>query len=169
ATPGDFNNETYPQKTIVRWEFGKRGDLPPVTLTWYDGANRPPRPKELEQGRNLPGQGGVYYGEKGTLVAPHMGTPRLIPESEMNGFKFPEPSLPRGVNHYQEWIRACKVGPKPSTNFDYSGPLTETILLGNIAALAGKKLLWDGPKLEVTNDAKANQYLKRKYRQGWTL
>jgi predicted dehydrogenase len=169
ADPGAFNNETYPQKTIVRWKFGTRGDLPPVTLTWYDGANRPPRPKELDEGRNLPGQGGLYYGDKGTLLAPHMGTPRLIPDSRMKGFEFPKASLPRGVNHYQEWIRACKGGPKPSTNFDYSGPLTETILLGNIAARAGKKILWDGSKLKATNAPEAEKYLKRKYRQGWTL
>jgi len=169
AQPGEFNNETYPRKTIVRWEFPARGDLPPVAVTWYDGANNPPRPKELEQERNLPGQGGLYYGEKGTILAPHMGTPRLIPESRMKGFKFPEPFLPRGVDHYQEWIKACKGGPKPLANFDYSGPLTETILLGNVAARAGQKLLWDGPNLKVTNIPGANEYLRRKYRKGWTL
>jgi len=141
--------------------------LPPVTLTWYDGANNPPRPEELEEGRNLPGQGGVYYGDKGTLLAPHMGTPTLIPYSK--GFKFPEPFLPRDINHYQEWIRACKGGPKPSANLDYSGPLTETILLGNIAALAGRKLSWDGSKLKITNIPEANKYLRRKYRSGWSL
>ena len=169
AHPGAFNEETYPQKTIVRWEFGARGDLPPVTVTWYDGANNPGRPKELEEGRNLPGQGGLYYGDKGILLAPHMGNPRLIPESKMDGFKLPEPFLPRGINHYQEWVRACKGGPKPLANFDYSGPLTETILLGNVAARAGKKLHWDGPKLKATNAPEANEYLKRRYRQGWTL
>jgi predicted dehydrogenase len=167
AEPGKFNKETYPQKTIVRWEFGARGDLPPVTLTWYDGANNPPRPEELEEGRNLPGQGGVYYGDKGTLLSPHMGTPTLIPY--LKGFKFPEPFLPRGINHYQEWIRACKGGPKPSANFDYSGPLAETILLGNVAALAGRKLSWDGPKMRAANMPEANKYLRRKYRQGWKL
>jgi hypothetical protein len=143
--------------------------LPPVTLTWYDGANRPPRPKELEEGRNLPDQGGLYYGEKGTILAPHGGNPRLIPESRMKGFKLPEPSLPREVNHYQDWIRACKGGPKPLANFDYSGPLTETILLGNVAARAGQKLAWDGPNFKVTNLPDADKYLRRQYRQGWTL
>jgi predicted dehydrogenase len=167
AKPGKFNKETYPQKTIVRWEFPARGDLPPATVTWYDGANSPPRPKELE-GR-WAGQGGLYYGEKGTILAPHMGGPRLIPESKMEDFKHPEQFLPRDVNRYQEWVRACKGGPKPLANFDYSGPLTETILLGNVAARAGKKMYWDGPKLKVTNAPEANEYLKRKYRQGWTL
>jgi predicted dehydrogenase len=169
AHPAKFNNETYPQATVVRWEFPARGDLPAVTVTWYDGANRPPRPKELEEGRNLPDQGGLYYGEKGTILAPHMGNPRLIPESKMKGFEMPEPFLGRRTNHYQEWIRACKTGPKPSADFDYSGPLTETILLGNVAARADGKLLWDGQNLKITNVAETNKYLKRKYRQGWKL
>ncbi len=169
AEPGPFNEETYPQKTIVRCEFPARGDLPAVTLTWYDGANRPPRPQELEKERNLPDQGGLYYGEKGIILAPHGGNPRLIPESRMKGFKLPEPSLPREVNHYQDWIRACKGGPKPLANFDYSGPLTETILLGNVAARAGQKLAWDGPNFKVTNLPEAVKHLRREYRQGWTL
>jgi predicted dehydrogenase len=169
AKPGEFNDETYPTATVVKWEFPARGELPPVTVTWYDGANRPSRPQELEPDRKLPGQGGLYYGERGTILAPHMGNPRLIPESKMKGFKMPEPFLGRGINHYQEWIRACKGGPKPSADFDYSGPLTETILLGNVAARAGEKLRWDGPKLEVTNATAANEYLRREYRKGWKL
>ena len=169
ASPGEFNKETYPQKTIVRWQFPARGQLPPMTLTWYDGSNKPPRPKELEEKRNLPGQGGLYYGDKGVILAPHGGGPRLLPESKMKGFKPPEPFLPRGVNHWQEWISACKGGPKPLANFDYAGPLTETILLGNVAALAGRKIKWNGPKLKVADMPEANKYLKRDYRQGWTL
>ena len=81
----------------------------------------------------------------------------------------PEPFLGRGVNHYQDWIKACKGGPKPLSNFDYAGPLSETILLGNMAALAGEKLVWDGPNLKITNRRQANKYLRRKYREGWRL
>ena len=169
AHPAKFNNETYPEATVVRWEFPERGEQPPVTVTWYDGANRPFLPRELEPGRKLPGQGGLYYGKKGTILAPHMGGPRLIPDSKMKGFKAPEPFLGRGIDHYQEWIRACKGGPKPSANFDYSGPLSETILLGNVAASAGQKLFWDGPNLKVTNMPEAEKYLKREYREGWRL
>ena len=168
AHPAKFNNETYPEATVVRWEFPERGNLPPVTLTWYDGVNRPFLPKELEQGRKLPGQGGLYYGEKGTLMAAHMAGARLIPESRMRGFKV-EPFLPRGIDHYQDWIRACKGGPKPSANFDYSGPLSETILLGNVAARAGRRIFWDGPNLKITNMPEAEKYLKREYREGWSL
>ena len=169
ANPGPFNEETYPQKTIVKLEFPARADLPPVTVTWYDGANNPPRPKELEEGRKLPGQGGLYYGDKGVILAPHGGGARLIPESRMKGFKAPEALFPRGVNHWQEWITACKGGPKPLANFDYSGPLTESILLGNVAARAGEKLDWDGPRMQVTNVSTANKYLRCDYRKGWTL
>jgi predicted dehydrogenase len=168
AHPAEFNDETYPEKTVVRWEFPQRGELPPVTVTWYDGENRPFMPKELEPGRKLPGQGGLYYGEKGTIMAPHMGGPRLIPESEMRGFKV-EQFLPRGVNHYEDWIRACKGGPKPSADFDYSGPLSETILLGNVAARAGGRIFWDGPNSKVTNMPEAEKFLKRQYREGWSL
>jgi len=169
ANPGPFNNETYPEATIVRWEFPARGQLLPVTVTWYDGANMPPRPPELEEDRNLPDQGGLYYGEKGTILAPHMDGPRLIPESKMKEFKLPKQLFGRDVDHYQEWIRACKGGPKPLANFDYSGPLTETILLGNVAARAEQKLQWDGPNFKVTNVPEANKFLKREYRKGWTL
>jgi len=169
AHPAKFNDETYPTATTVRWEFPARGDLPPVTVTWNDGNRRPERPEELEEGRKLPGQGGLYYGDKGTILAPHGGNPSLIPYSRMREIKMPESFLSRGVNHYQDWIKACKGGPKPLANFDYSGPLSETILLGNVAALAGEKLYWDGPNLKITNLPGANKHLRRKYREGWKL
>ncbi|MHC4169471.1 MAG: Gfo/Idh/MocA family protein [Planctomycetota bacterium] len=169
AKPGPFNNETYPTATSVKWEFPARGDLPPVTVTWNDGARRPPLPDDFESGRKLPGQGGLYYGDKGTLLAPHMGNPRLIPEEKMKGFKMPEPFLGRGENHYQQWINACKGGPTPTANFDYSGPLSETILFGNVAARAGKKLFWDAENLKITNAPEAEKYLRREYREPWTL
>ncbi|UCG46848.1 MAG: Gfo/Idh/MocA family oxidoreductase [Phycisphaerales bacterium] len=169
ADCGPFNDESYPQKTIVTWEFPARGDQPPVTVRWFDGSNRPPRPKELEKGRGLPGQGGVYYGDEGVILAPHGGGARLIPESRMKGFKPPEQLFERGINHWQEWIRACKGGPRSLSNFDYAGPLTEAILLGNLAAKAGQKLLWNGHEFKIENVSDGERYLKRTYRTGWTL
>jgi predicted dehydrogenase len=169
AQPAPFTNETYPQKTVVRWEFAARGDRPAVTVTWCDGENRPPRPKELDEGRNLPNEGGIYYGDEGVILYPHMGGPRLIPETRMKGFKAPPQTLPRGVDHYQDWIAACKGGAKPLTNFDYSGPLTETILLGNVAAFAGCKIEWDGPAMKVKNVTEGDKWLSRTYRDGWKL
>ena len=169
AHPGPFNKETYPTALVVRYEFPTRGALPPVTLTWHDGDRKPPRPKELEAKRKLPSQGGLYIGEKGTILYPHMGAPRLIPESKMKDFKAPQSFLPRGVDHYQEWVLGCKGGTKPLSNFDYSGPLSESVLLGNVAVRAGKRLLWDGDNMKVTNIPEANALLRREYRQGWTI
>ena len=170
----DFNKppvsfETYPQASILRYEFAARGELPPVTIYWYHGGMKPWRPQELEEGREMPLNGGLYVGENGKILAPHGAGPRLIPEVKMKGFRKPEPVLPRGLDHYQDWIRGCKGGPKPLANFDFSGPMTETVLLGNIAILTGKKLLWDGPNMKITNVPEANAYLHREYRQGWTL
>ena len=91
----------------------------------------------------------------------------------MRAYKRPPKTLPRipggSGGHEKDWIRACKGGPAASSNFDYSGPLTETILLGNVAALAGEKLYWDGPNFKITNLPDAEKYLKREYREGWTL
>ena len=161
--------ETYPRASIVHYEFAARGDLPAVKLVWYNGGMKPLRPAELEEGRELPKQGGLYFGEKGTILAAHEAGARLIPESKMKDFKKPESILPRDVDHYQDWVRGCKGGAKPLANFDYAGPLTEMVLLGNVSTLSGKRLFWDGPNMKVTNVPEANAFLKRQYRQGWTL
>jgi hypothetical protein len=77
--------------------------------------------------------------------------------------------IPRSIGHYKEWLEACKGGKKAGANFDYGGPLTEMVLLGNVAIRTGKKLDWDGPNMKVTNVPEANEYLHRPYRGGWTL
>jgi len=173
AKPGPFSDETYPTKTIITWEFPARGNLPPVTVRWFDGENKPPRPKEMDERRKMPDQGGLYYGDKATLMLPHGGNPQLVPYTKMRDFKAPDPFIRRekagAAGHYHEWARACKGGPKPLSNFDYAGPLTEAILLGNIAAKAGQKIEWDSKAMKVTNMPEMNQHLSRKYREGWTL
>jgi hypothetical protein len=148
----------------VRWEFPARGDMPPLTLRWFDGSHVGPRPKDLEPGRRM--QGDIYLGEKGTLM-----DHRLIPESKMKAYGRPPQVLPRSVGHDKEWIDACKGGPPAGSDFvAHSGLLTEIPLLGVLAIrLAGKKLLWDGPNLRFTNDEAANRLLQRTYREGWTL
>jgi len=156
-----FNDETCPAASLIRYKFAAVGEMSPVTVTWYDGGLLPWRPAELEEERSLPRHGGLYVGEKGTILAALGGGPRLIPESKMKGFKAPEPSLPRSAGHYQEWVEACKGGPKPLADFDYSGPLTEMVLLGNIAIRMGKRLDWDGPNMKITNVPEANEYLHR--------
>ncbi|HUW19220.1 MAG TPA: Gfo/Idh/MocA family oxidoreductase [Sedimentisphaerales bacterium] len=164
-----FNDETYPAASLIRYRFGASGEPSGVTVTWYDGGLLPWRPEELEDRRNLPDHGGLYVGDKGTILVPLGDGPRLIPESRMRGFKRPEPTLPRCAGNHQEWVDACKGGPKPLANFDYSGPLTEMVLLGNVAIRTGKKLNWDGANMKVTNVPEANEYLGRQYREGWHL
>jgi hypothetical protein len=163
ASSTKIDPEIYPLGVIARYEFPARGDMPPVTLTWYDGGLKPARPKELEPGRGMDDV--IYIGDKGTLMG-H----RLIPESKMKSYGRPPKRLPRSVGHHKEWIDACRGGPPAGANFvDHAGLLTEVCMLGNVALRTGNKILWDGPNLKVTNDAAANRYLHRHYRQGWTL
>ncbi len=172
ACTSGVNSETAPLASIVRYEFGARGDLPPVKLTWYDGGLMPARPAELEDGRRFGNaDDNLYVGDKGKMLG-H----RLIPESRMKEYKKPPRTLPRSPGHHKEWIEACKGGPAAGSNFEVAGPLTEVILLGNIAVRMGKKLYekglklyYDGPNMRVTNVPEANEYIRREYRKGWTL
>jgi len=174
-----FNTESYPRASIVRYEFAEREGLPPVELIWYDGGLMPRRPREIEDGRQLGDKlgGVIFVGDEGKLICGSYGnSPRLIPESRMRDYKRPEPSIPRSVGHHKEWIEACKGGKPAGSNFDYAGPLTEMILLGNIAVrmslqthAKGLRLAYDGPNMRVTNLPEANEYVQRQYREGWTL
>jgi hypothetical protein len=148
---------------MARFEFPARGDLPPVTLNWYDGGLKPPRPKDLEPGRGMSDV--IYIGEKGTM----MGY-RVIPESKMKGLGPPPKTLPRSPGHYKEFVDACRGGSPAGANFpDHAGVLTEMCMLGNVALRAQKPIAWDGPNMKITNDEKANRFLQREYREGWRL
>lgn len=167
-------NDSFPPATVVRYTFPARGrKLPPVKLTWYDGGILPERPEELEADRRLPESGTIFVGKKGKLMCEtYSESPRLLPEARMQAYKRPNKSLPRVVGtHEQNWIDAILGKTKaPTSNFDYSGPFTETVLLGNLAlAFPGKRLNWNGAKLEVTNDAEANALVRPQYRAGWSL
>jgi hypothetical protein len=107
----------------------------------------------------------IYIGEKGKM----MGY-RLIPESRMKEYGRPPKVLPRSPGHFKEWVDACRGGPAAGANFvDHAGLLSEVCLLGNVAVRARRKILWDGAQFKITNDQKANQYLRRTYRSGWTV
>ena len=170
-------NETYPRSTIVRYTFPARGNFPALNLTWWDGGLMPARPAELEVGRKLgDDDGGVLLiGSKATVMAGCYGRgPRIIPETRMKDFQQPPKTIERipggEGGHEQDWIRACKGGKPASSNFDYSGPLSEMVLMGNLAVrFPNRLLLWDGPGMQVTNDAEANAYVRREYREGWKL
>ena len=158
-----LDSEVYPLGVIARFEFPARQDLPPLTLTWYDGGLKPPRPPELEPRRGM--EDVIYIGAKGKIMG-H----RVIPEERMKVVGRPPRKLPRSVGHFKEWVDACRGGPAPGSNFvDHAGLLTEVCLLGNVALRAQKKLVWEGAALKVANDQEANRYLRRAYRAGWRL
>jgi predicted dehydrogenase len=174
------NKESYPRASVVHYQFPAREGMPPVKLHWYDGGMLPEQPADLEPGRDArklgsDGSGTLFMGDKGTLVCGcYGGSPRLIPETKMREFERPPKTLPRieggKDGHERNWIQACKGGKPACSNFDYSGPLTETVVMGNLAILnPGKKLNWDGEKMKVTNDEQANAYVNVPYRGGWSL
>ena len=171
ATSCGATEEVHPLSAIVTFQFPARKELPPVRLTWYEGT-RPPRPAELEDGRRPPAEGGFFIkGSKGTIMAGvYADSPRIIPEKRMREITLPAKSIPpvKG-SHEQDWIRACKAGTHAGADFAYSGPLTETCLLGNIAKRVDSRILWDAENLKITNLPHANDYVRTEYRKGWSL
>src|SRR5262245_41022836 len=145
--------ESAPAWSIIRYEFparptstGATGEqLSPAKLIWYDGGKKPPA--ELAAGAELPGgrlpdNGTIFVGEKGVMYAPdpYCATFELLPTATFADHKPPEPRLPESPGHHLEWIRACKGGEASLSNFEYSGALTEMVLLGNVALRVGKKI-----------------------------
>ena len=168
----NINSETTPFGSIVHYEFDARGDMPPVRMTWYSGGLMPPRPEEIEPGRQLAGGGNgiLFVGDKGKLMAEGWGgSPRIIPENKMQQYKRPAKTLERSKGHHRDWIDACKGGKQPHSGFDYSGPMTELILLGNVALRTGEKLAWNGKDMKATNCPNADQYIKPEFHNGWTI
>jgi predicted dehydrogenase len=179
ASSTRVNQETYPLASKVTYAFAARGEFPALTLVWYDGGIRPARPEELEDGRELGATGHLLVGDRGKILTQRANRRagfRLIPESRQKEYGEPPPRLPRSVGHYNEWIAACKGGQPGGSNFDWAGPLTETVLLGNVALrlqmreeMTRKKLLWDAAAMRFTNSDEANKFLRREYREGWVL
>jgi predicted dehydrogenase len=176
ASCTEVNDETFPLASIVHYEFPAREDMPPVKVHWYDGGLKPEKPEAL--GDMQIGQAAsnvLFMGSKGVLRCGEYGDdPHLFPLSLMRSYKRPAKTLERipGQAHEQNWIRACKGGEPACSNFDYSGPLTEMVTMGNLAIRpenVGKKLEWDGKDMRVTNDEKANDYVHPHYREGWLL
>jgi predicted dehydrogenase len=150
----------------VDYEFSARGELPPVRMTWYDGGRRPALLKE----KKCPeiGDGVLFVGEKGMLITNYT-LHYLLPRDEFRDFKKPTPYIPSSIGHHDEWIKACKEGTPTTCAFDYSGPLTETVLLGVVSYRAGTPIEWDAERMVATNNPDAARFLRREYRSGWTL
>jgi predicted dehydrogenase len=162
--------EIAPASMRATYEFGPRGDLPPVRMTWYQGEEKPEKLAEILKEEGIPswGSGHLFIGDKGMLLSDY-GRYRLLPQAQFKDFQPPEPSLPRVKSHHAEWIDACKAGAQSSANFEYSGWLTEANHLGNVAYRVGKKLQWDPDKLKATNAPEADRFLRCEYREGWEL
>ncbi len=138
-----------------------------VQVTWYDGDMRPPQSVRDLLGPNakLPEQGSIFIGAKGIMVLPHVGKPQLLPAEQFQSFNYPE--LPK-LNHWMQFVEACRGNGKTSANFDYSAALTEAVLLGGVATRFPKTTLsWDAKKLRFANLKEANVFLRRDYRPGW--
>jgi predicted dehydrogenase len=179
---------SFPKKSVIRFDFPARGSMPAVKVFWHDGLNGPPaRPAGLAESEllgDLPragrtvnpndppddSNGSLFVGEKGFITTGTYGQyTRLLPAERMKDYKFPPQFLTRSPGHYHDWIRACKGGDPACSNFGVAGPFTEWILLGVLALRFPGKLEWDSAKMRVTNVAEANQYIRPKFRKGWTL
>lgn len=168
---GKPNIDSFPIAAIITYEFPARGKLPPVKMTWYDGGLMPPTPALMPAGKRLHDNGVLYVGSKGIMHhGSHGGMPELFPATLHEEAAKVAKTMIRSPGHYEEWLLACKGGPRPVSNFEYSGPLTETVLLGVLSLRApGMRLEWDSPELKVKNAPELSAFIAPEYRKGWTL
>ena len=147
-------------------QYSKNKTLP---VTWYDGTAQPPaRIINLLEGQKRPSQGSIVLGTKGVMLIPHVGMPKLFPEKKFKDHKM---EIVEKMHHWHSFIDAVRgEAPVPSANFDYSGPLTETVLLGGIATRFPKQeLIWDATNLSFKDNSKATALVQKKYRKGWEV
>ncbi|MDR0794417.1 MAG: Gfo/Idh/MocA family oxidoreductase [Chitinophagaceae bacterium] len=186
--------DSYPPSAKTHIQFPAGGAMPAVEMIWYDGGIQPKRPVELLPDEAMGEEDGgiIFEGTKGKIMAglfgrnPTLLPTRLMKETNLSQSKF---ALVEGgtEGHQQQWVKACKkgYGAYTSSSFDKSGPLTETVLMGNLAVRSynyfetdakgnkkfngRKQLLWDGENMKITNFEAANQFVKRTYRAPWKL
>lgn len=171
AVSTHINDETYPLGSIVEYDFPAREGMPALKLTWYDGGLRPPRLPGIEEGVRLGTGGTLYVGSEGMILGD-----QILPEALNESYDPPEPYIPSSPGHRMEWILACKGGDPAGSNYDWAGPLSETVLLGNIAlrpelrnALNTRVLEYDPETLSFPNLPEADQFAHYEYREGWSL
>jgi predicted dehydrogenase len=164
--------DAYPKGDIITFEFPAKGKRGPITLKWYSGTEKIPRPADLEPDRDMKDCAGVVIGENGTIMYGPWGAGgcRIVPESRMKAYKLPDKKLPRVKGHHQDWVEAIRNGTKAGSDFSYGGPLTEIAMLGVIAIrMAGTKLQWNAQRMQFTNNREASALVSPPYRRGWTL
>jgi hypothetical protein len=165
---GGPNPETAPKDLKVKWTFPARRELPPLSLTWYDGSLIPRRVLEVNPNPFAWNAGVLFIGDRGTMFA-NYDEYQLFPKERFADFAPPPQTIPASSGHHAEWISACKTGEPTSCRFEYSGPLTETVLLGNVAFRSGCKIAWDPKRLRARNAPETERYLCRENRAGWRL
>ncbi len=161
------HRDSTPKWLIVRFAFPARDAAPPVKLTWYHGGKRP---ENLLTGdlKEHWKSGVLFIGDKGMLLSDY-GHHLLLPEEKFKDFSKPKEFIPNSIGHHNEWVKAIKERGQTTCHFGYSGPLTETALLGNVAFRVQQKLEWDAKNLRATNCPKAEELLQHHYRAGWKL
>jgi len=159
--------EIAPASMHAIYEYGARGGLPSVRLTWHQGEDKP----EIWTAGGIPpwDSGVLFIGTNGRMLLASYDQHLLLPEKDFAEFKRPEPFISKSLGHHAEWIHACKTGAPTTCNFQYAGWLTEANHLGNVAYRAGQKLVWDSALLRATNTQAANTFIRREYRPGWNL
>jgi len=156
---------------VATYEHPARGDMPPVTLTWYDGGRKPEIVTTLKGANGEPlnyGTGSLFVGSEGMIIADY-SRHALLPADKFSDADRPEPFIPASIGHHKEWTHAIKNGGPTTCNFEYSGALTESVLLGVASYRSGEALEWDAENLRVTNSDHAQQFIHKEYRKGWTL
>ena len=158
--------EITPASMLARYAYGPRGDLPPVTMTWYQGTKKPPYYTEGK----IPkwGMAILFVGDNGMLLSDYEKHV-LLPEEKFKDFKRPDPFIPASPGHFEEWLAACKTGKPTGSNFQYAAALTIANHLGNVAYRTGKKLEWDPVRLRAGNVPEADRLIRKAYRKGWKL
>ena len=184
--------ESCPPSSHIVLDFPERNGKSAIKMHWMDGGIQPIRPEELGANEKMGdgGNGVIMQGSKGTIMCDTYGrNPRLLPSKLNEYVNVPETLARVPEGHYLQWVNACMAGYKKqecSSDFDIAGPLTESVLMGNLALRSfdlrtpsntsrdgfdypGRyiKLQWDGPNMKVTNFDEANQFVKREYRTGW--
>ena len=164
--------ETFPTAERIHYRFSgtKRTAGKTIEVTWHDGGNLPvPAECDLPGDTKLPPNGCMFVGERAVAVCPHGSgkLPSLYPEKVFKGLDFEV--LP-SIDHYGQWIAGLKGGEKPTSGFDYAGPLCETVLLGCVASrLPGVRLSWDPHSLRFKSNKAADNFLHQEYRKGWEV
>ena len=183
----DYHPDSFPAASSLKLKFPGKDGKPDVYLHWIDGGMLPDRPEELGADEAMGGSDGgvIIIGTKGKMMCECYGNnPQLLPTSRTKEVNVPQVKKRVPEGHYVQWVNGCIAGygvNELSSSFEYAGPLTESILMGNLALRSWnikdgkgrftgrKKLLWDAVNMKITNYDEANQYVRRTYRDGYTL